>query len=344
VFAKKPNAFQYNEKEEGLYLEHTVLLIQPTIQPVGVEILEQNCRVVMAPDGSEDTLIKYINENQAEGIVTRVEQITRRVIESCNSLKVIGQNGVGVDNIDVQAASENGVMVLNVPDANYVSVAEHALMSVLALSRNLIQADQNVRAGNWFFREKKIPVEVAGKTLLIVGLGMIGRDVAKKALAFDMRVISYDAYVTQERMATLGVEKIESLTEAISQADFVTIHAPSTQETRHMFSTAQFQAMKKTAGLINLGRGPLVDEKALCEALHSGEIAGAALDVFEQEPPAQDNPLFKLENVILTPHIGGDTIEAKRRLSANNATAVVETLNGQTPRNWYNRQAMTKQQ
>lgn len=318
-------------------MEKTVVLIHPTIQALGVKILEDNCKVVTALDGREETIISVINENAAHAVVTRVEQITRRVIESCASLKIIAQHGVGLDNIDVRAASKNGVMVLNVPDANYVSVAEHAMMSVLALSRNLLQADKNVRAGNWIFRENKIPTEIAGKTLLIVGLGRIGRDLAKKALAFNMKVMSYDVYVTQEQMAILGVEKCKSLIEALPDADFVSIHAPATVETRYMFSTAQFGAMKKTAGLINLGRGSLIDEEALYQALSSGEIAGAALDVFEHEPPTNDNPLFTLENIIVTPHIGGDTIDSKLRCSEKLATTLVEALNGGTPYNWFNR-------
>lgn len=321
-------------------MKRKVLLIEPTIQPVGVELLKEHCDVVMAPDGAEDTLIQYINENGCEAVVTRVEQITRKVIESCKTLRVVGQHGVGLDNVDIQAATEHGVKVLNVPDANYVSVAEHAMMFVLALSRDLLNADRNVRDNNWKFRETNIPNEVAGKTLLIVGLGTIGRDVAKKALAFDMRVIASDAYVPAERMEQLGVEKFESLDEALKQADFVSIHAPLTPDTRGMFSTEQFRIMKSTAGLINLGRGPVVDQSALCQALAAHEIGGAALDVFEQEPPSAAEPLFLLPNVILTPHFGGDTIDAKRRCSQKLAETVIEAVDGGTPYNLFNRKAL----
>ncbi|MGI5962367.1 MAG: hydroxyacid dehydrogenase [Lawsonibacter sp.] len=317
-----------------------VLLIQPTIQPVGVDILKEHCEVFMAPDGNPDTLIQCIREHQCQGVVTRVEQITREVIQSCPSLKVIGQHGVGLDNIDVQAATDHGVMVLNVPDANYVSVAEHAMMFVLALSRDLRAADQAVRAGNWKFRETNIPNEVAGKTLVIVGLGTIGRDVAKKALSFDMRVVAFDAYVSAERMQQLGVEKAETLEEALKQADFISIHAPLTPETRGMFSTPQFQMMKPTACLINLGRGPVVDQAALVDALTKHEIAAAALDVFEQEPPQANDPLFALSNLIVTPHFGGDTIDAKRRCSQKLAQTMVQALEGEKPYNFFNRKAL----
>ncbi len=321
-------------------MKSKVLLIQPTIQPVGVELLQTHCQVFMAPDGQEDTLIRHINENDCQGVVTRVEQITRRVIEACPGLKVVGQHGVGLDNIDVQAATDRGVMVLNVPDANYVSVAEHAMMFVLALSRDLLNADKNVRAGNWKFRDTNIPNEVAGKTLVIVGLGTIGRDVAKKALAFDMKVVGVDAYVSAEQMERLGVEKADTLEQALEQADFVSIHAPLTPETKGMFSTAQFTVMRPTACLINLGRGPVVDQAALTQALTQGTLAAAALDVLEQEPPAEHEPLFALPNVLLTPHFGGDTIDAKRRCSQKLAQTVIQALEGEKPYNLFNRKAL----
>ncbi|MCI8423776.1 MAG: hydroxyacid dehydrogenase [Lawsonibacter sp.] len=321
-------------------MKRKVLLIQPTIQPVGVEILKEHCDVYLAPDGSEETLIRCLTENACDAVVTRVEQITARVIEACPTLKVIGQHGVGLDNIDVQAATARGIQVLNVPDANYVSVAEHAMMFVLALSRNLRAADQAVRTGNWKFRETNIPNEVAGKTLVIVGLGTIGRDVAQKALAFHMNVVGFDAYVSAERMTELHVQKAQTLQQALELADFLTIHAPLTPETRGMFSTEQFRQMKKTACLINLGRGPVVDQAALAAALRDGEIAGAALDVFESEPPDAGDPLFALPNVIVTPHFGGDTIDAKRRCSQKLAETVVQALSGQTPYNLFNRKAL----
>ncbi len=323
-------------------MKKKILLIEPTIQPVGVEILKEHCEVVMAPNGEEDTLVRYINENGCEGVVTRVEQITRRIIESCPGLKVIGQHGVGLDNIDVQAATEHGVKVLNVPDGNYISVAEHVMLAVLALSRDLVNADKAVRAGNWKFRETNIPNEVAEKVLLIVGLGRIGRDVAKKALAFDMKVISYDPFVSAEQMAAVGVEKIPVLEDGLKAADYVTIQLNLTPETRGMISTEQFRAMKKTAGLINLSRGPVVDQAALCKALSEHEIAAAALDVLEHEPPAADEPIFDLPNVILTPHFGGDTIEAKRRCSRKLAETMVEAISGGAPYNWANRKAMER--
>lgn len=321
-------------------MKHRVLLIEPTIQPVGVDILKKNCEVFMAPDGKEETLIQAINENQIEGVVTRVERITRKVIESCPTLKVIQQHGVGMDNIDIPVATAHGVRVLNVPDGNYVSVAEHVMMSVLALSRNLCCADRAVRSGNWKYRETNIPSEVADKVLLIVGLGRIGRDVAEKALAFRMRVMAFDPFVSAEKMAEINVQKTETLEDGLREADYVTVQLHLTEETRGMFSTEQFRTMKKTASIINLSRGPVIDQAAIYEALKSGEIASAALDVFEKEPPEADEPLFELPNVILTPHMGGDTYESKQRISTKAAENVILAMDGAATYNWANRREM----
>ena len=226
-------------------MKHRVLLIEPTIQPVGVDLIKENCETFMAPDGKEETLIRCINENQIEGMVTRVETITRKIFESCPTLKIVAQHGVGVDNIDVAAATDHGVKVLNIPDGNYTSVAEHVMMFVLASSRTLLQADYAVRHGNWKFRETNIPHAVAEKTLLIVGLGRIGRTVAKMAAAFDMNVMAYDPFIPADKMAELGIKKAQTLDDGLKAADYVTIQLHLTPETRGMMSTEQFKIMKK---------------------------------------------------------------------------------------------------
>lgn len=321
-------------------MKHRVLLIEPTIQPVGVNMLKETCDVFMAPDGKEETLIQYINDNQIEGVLTRVEFITRKVIENCPTLKVVQQHGVGLDNVDIPAATEHGVRVQNVPDANYTSVAEHAIMFILATARNLIVADRNVRKGNWRYRETNFPADIGGKTLLVVAFGRIGRDVTKKAQAMGMNVIAYDGYVSKEAMEEVGVRKVDTLEEGLKEADFVTIHAPLTPETRGMMSDEQFKVMKPSARLINCGRGPVVDQGALYRALKNNVIAGAALDVFEQEPPEEDNPLFELDNIIISPHNAGDTYEAKQRCSAKAAECLIKALNGEDTYNWFNRRAM----
>ena len=212
-------------------------MIEPTIQPIGVEMLKENCDVVLGQDGSEAGLIRQINEHQIEALVTRAEQVTRKVIESCPSLKVIAQYGVGLDNINVAAASENGVMVLNVPDGNFISVAEHVMLSVLCLSRMVVNADHAVRAGEWSaYREAHSPQEIYEKTLLIIGFGRIGRDVAAKAQAFGMKVMAFDPFVTSKQMAALGVTKADPLEVGLREADYVTIQLHLTPETRGMMS------------------------------------------------------------------------------------------------------------
>lgn len=322
-------------------MEKTVLLINPTIQPVGVDLLKKEFRIVMAPDGGEDTLIQYVNQNKAEAVITRVEKITRRILESCPTLAVVGQHGVGLDNIDVAAATDNGVLVLNVPSANYMSVAEHTIMSILALSRNLLICDAKVRGNSWrIFRESYYPMEVNGKTLLIMGLGRIGQEVARKAKAFNMRLLGYDPFVSPEDMALVGVEKVDDLLARIKEADFVSIHTPLTPSTKGLISTELLSCMKKSCYVINVGRGPVVDQKALYEALKNKVIAGAALDVLVQEPPDADEPLLKLENVIFTPHYAGDTRESKYRCSLTLATETTKVLKGNGSGNVVNPKAL----
>lgn len=320
---------------------HTIVLIEPTIHPAGVQLLQEKARVVMAPDGGEQTLIRVIQESGAQGLLPRIEPITRRIIESCPTLKVVAEPGVGLDNIDVAAATEHGVQVLHVPDGNYTTVSEHAMLFLLASAQNLIRADANVRRGNWRYRDTNLPSDIAEKTLLIAGFGRIGREVAKKAQAFGMRVLAYDAFVPAGQMLEAGAEKVAVLEDGLGRADFVSIHLPLTAETRGLFSTAQFEAMKQSAYLCNLGRGPVVDEAALYRALVGGRIAGAALDVFDPEPPFAENPLFQLDNVILTPHSGGDTRESRERLAVRAAGALLAALDGETPLvNWANRRDM----
>lgn len=314
----------------------TVLLIEPTIRPIGVEYLNRKFHVVIAPDGLEDTIIHYINEHNAHAVVVRTESITRKIIEACPSLEVIGMHGVGLDHIDVQSATENGVMILNAPFSNYTSVAEHSILSILALSRDLRVSDQKVRNNEWNHREIYFPMEINGKTLLIVGMGRVGQDLVKKAKAFNMNVFALDPFVSDSEMKLHGVQKIEDLNAYLPHCDFVSLHAPLTKGTYHSFSFEQFELMKETSYIINLGRGSLINEEALYDALLYKKIAGAALDVLEQEPPSSENPLFSLENVIFTPHFGGDTLEAKDRCSESITQEVGRALDGQISRSLVN--------
>lgn len=318
-------------------MKHNILLIHPTIQPNGVAYFEEYANVFYAPDGQPETLIRCMNEHQIEGVVVRCEPITKEIMDAVPSLKVIGMHGVGLDHIDVKEATAHGIRVLNIPDANYLSAAEHTIMFILALSRSLRINDCSVRADAWYSRENRYTMEVFEKNLLIVGLGRIGKAVAKRAQAFDMHVMAYDGFVSRAAMAELGVEKVERLEDGLRKADFVTLHVPLTPETQGMISTPQFQRMKNSAYIINMGRGPVLDEDALAVALAQGEIAGAGLDVLNVEPPRKDHPLFQMDQVLFTPHIGGDTREAKLRTSERLSRTVLEALDGADTYNWFNR-------
>lgn len=318
-------------------MKHNVLLIHPTIQPNGVEYLEQNSHVFYAPDGRKETLIQCINENQIEAVVTRSEVIGKEIMDACGSLKLIGQHGVGLDNIDVPEAGRHGIKVLNVPDGNYISVAEHTIAFILALSRSFRINDCSVRADAWYSRENRYTMEIYEKNLLIVGLGRIGKAVAMRAKAFGMHIAAYDGFVSKEVMEQSGIEKIEKLEDGLKRADFVTLHVPLTEETKNMISEEQFKAMKNSAYIINMGRGPVVDENALVRAIKEHEIAGAGLDVLAVEPPRADHPLFSMDQVIFTPHIGGDTKEAKMRTSELLSHSIIKALEGQEVYNWVNK-------
>lgn len=318
-------------------MKHNILLVEPTIKPNGVAILSENGNVFMAPNGDKETLIRYINDNQCEAIWCRVEQMTAEVIDACPTLKVIGQHGIGLDNIDIPAATAHKVRVLNVPDSSHITVAEHAMTFILACSRSLKINDDSVRSGGWATKDQRQTHDVMGKTLLIIGLGRIGRALAARAQAFDMKVIAYDTYVPAEAGAKIGVEMYTDLHTALAQADFVSLHTPLTPETKGMFSTAEFEAMKDSAYFINCGRGPVADEAAMVEALKNKKIAGAGLDCLEKEPPELDNPLFQFDNVMFTPHIGGNTIEASMRCSEILANTVLKALDGEETYNWVNR-------
>lgn len=308
----------------------TVILIDPPIIPEGVAFLKARYKVVVAPNGAEETLIRCIQENRANAIIPRVERITRRIITTCPILEVIGQPGVGVDNIDVMACTENGIPVVYAPQCNAASVAEHTLMFILALSRNLVTWDGRVRRDAWHLRNSFLPFEIQGKTLLIIGLGRSGREVARLAKAFQMRVLGYTRQSKTE-MATDGIERTQDLAKGLAQADFVSLHVPLNRKTHHMISHKEIVRMKKSAFLINVSRGPVVDSAALYEALRSHAIAGAALDVMDQEPPAVDNPLLSLKNIIFTPHLAGDTREAKSRCVMTVVQEVNRVLNAEKP-------------
>jgi D-3-phosphoglycerate dehydrogenase len=247
----------------------------------------------------------------ADGLIVRSEtRVTYELLEHAPDLKVIGRAGVGVDNIDIPAATARGVVVMNAPDANTITTAEHTVALLVALARCVPQANSSLKSGKWE-RKKFVGVELQGKTLGIVGLGRIGRVVASRARAFDMTIVAYDPFIAPEQAAELEIE-LAPLDDVFARADFLTVHTPLTAETRGLVGRQAFAHMKKGVRIINCARGGLVDETALYEAIQDGTVAGAALDVFEQEPPAVDNPLIGLDEVIVTPHLGASTTEAQQ--------------------------------
>ena len=245
-----------------------------------------------------------------QGLIVRSEtKVTRELLEQAEQLRVVGRAGVGVDNIDVPAATSRGIVVMNAPDGNTITTAEHTLALLIALARRVPQANISLKAGKWE-RKNFIGVELQGKTLGIVGLGRIGRVVASRARAFGMTIVAYDPFIAPEQAAELEIE-LAPLDEVFSRADFLTVHTPLTNETRGIVGRDAFARMKKGVRVINCARGGLLDETALYEAIEQGIVAGAALDVFEKEPPTADNPLLQIPEVIVTPHLGASTTEAQ---------------------------------
>jgi D-3-phosphoglycerate dehydrogenase / 2-oxoglutarate reductase len=247
---------------------------------------------------------------EPEGLIVRSEtKVGAAVMDAARKLRVIGRAGVGVDNIDVAAATERGIVVMNAPDGNTITTAEHTIALLVSLARNVAQANTSVKAAKWE-RKRFIGAELQGKTLGVVGLGRIGRAVAARARAFGMKIVAHDPFIAAEQARELEIEPA-SLDEVFARADFLTVHTPLTNETRGLVGPAAFAKMKTGARVINCARGGLIDEAALHDAIKSGKIAGAALDVFEQEPPPADHPLLALEQVIVTPHLGASTAEAQ---------------------------------
>lgn len=246
----------------------------------------------------------------SDGLVVRSEtRVTADLLDEATSLRVIGRAGVGVDNIDVPAATVRGIVVMNAPDGNTITTAEHTIALLVSLARSVPQANSSLKAGRWE-RKKFIGVELQGKTLGVVGLGRIGRVVASRARALGMQIVAYDPFIAPEQARDLEIE-LAPLDEVYARADFLTVHTPLSAETRGLIDREAFSRMKHGARLINCARGGLVDEDALFEALTNGSVAGAALDVFSQEPPSPHHPLLQLDQVIVTPHLGASTTEAQ---------------------------------
>ncbi len=299
------------------------VLISDPMSSQAVDVFEQRgIQVVQTGKMPEDELLGMISEFHGLAIRSST-QVTKKVLQAAKQLKVVGRAGIGVDNIDVPACTEKGIIVMNTPMGNAITTAEHALAMMFSLARHIPQANQTTHSGAWA-KSRYMGVELTGKLLGIIGSGNIGSIVAQKACGFGMKVQAYDPYLTEERANSLGIKKVE-LEELLISSDVVSLHVPKTAETENIISATALNKMKKGALLINCARGGLVDEQALQIALESGHLKGAALDVFLQEP-AKENSLFGLENVICTPHLGASTTEAQEKVAVQIAEQIADYL------------------
>ncbi len=316
------------------------ILITDTLDDEAVALLAGKTDVVHLAGGDEAALLSLAAA--ADAILVRSGvRITRQVIEAAPRLRVIGRAGVGVDNIDLDAATERGIWVVNAPDSNSVAVAEHVFALMLALSRRLLGAAASVCRGEWR-RGAYRGEELYGKTLGIVGLGRIGGRVAERARAFGMTVLAHDPYVAPSQAQSLGA-RLVPLNELLRESDYISLHVPATQGTDHLLGAAQLSQCKPGAYLVNCSRGNVVDEAALLSALDSGRIAGAGLDVFEHEPPT-DSPLLRHPKVVATPHIGGMTREAQRGVALSAVEQVLDVLEGRPPSHPVNAPALSAEE
>ena len=301
------------------------VLISDALSPAAVAIFkERGIEVDFQPNLGKDKDKLAATIDGFDGLAIRsATKVTAKILEQAKSLKVIGRAGIGVDNVDIPAATARGIIVMNTPFGNSITTAEHAITLMLSLARQIPEADASTRAGKWE-KNKFLGVEIFGKTLGVIGCGNIGSIVADRALGMKMKVIAYDPYLSDERALNLGVEKVE-FDELMRRADFITLHTPLTDKTRNIVNAESLALTKKSVRLINCARGGLIDEAALFEALKSGRVAGAALDVFATEPAA-DSPLFGLHNVVCTPHLGASTTEAQENVALQIAEQMSDYL------------------
>lgn len=310
------------------------ILISDPLAEEGLKILEEekSFKLDVKPKLPAEDLKKIIKNYEAI-IIRSGTKLTGDIIEEGANLKVIGRAGVGLDNVDLETATKKGIMVVNTPGGNTTSTAEHTMSMILALSRNIPQADKSIKSGQWN-RKKFMGVELYGKTLGIIGLGRIGSEVAKRASGFKMKVMAYDPFLPVEKAKKLEIELVD-LDELLKNSDYISLHTPITDETRHMIGEREFKLMKYGVRIINCARGGLIDEEALAKAIEAGKVESAALDVFEKEPP-KDNPLLKMDSVIATPHLGASTEEAQINVAVDIAKTVRDVLLGKGIRNAVN--------
>lgn len=301
------------------------VLIADQLEPAGVELLQNAGIEVETRLGlkGQDLAVAL---REFDALICRSQpKITADCLEHPGKLRAIARAGVGVDNIDVSAATRRGVVVMNTPGGNSVSAAEHTIALLLAVARRVPAADATMKGGGWD-RNKFVGTQVAGKTLGVVGLGRIGREVARRAKGLDMTVLVLDPFVTAARAAELGYQSAASLDELLPQVDFLTVHVPLSDETKSLIGARELGLMRKSARILNVARGGIIDEKALADALAAGTIAGAGIDVFSVEPITPDNPLLKAPNVVLTPHLGASTVEAQENVAIEAAQLIADFL------------------
>jgi len=312
------------------------ILIADAISARGLEELSRDdaLEAVVKTRLKEADLVNIIPEFSA--IIVRSEtKVTANILNAAKNLRAVGRAGVGVDNIDVETATRRGIVVLNAPGGNTVSTAEHAFSLLLCVARKIPQADATVRSGSWD-RKNLEGVELYNKTLGIVGIGRIGSELSRRAIAFGMRVLAYDPYLSATRARSLQIELLDELDDLLVHSDFISLHTPLTAETRHLIDARRLQKTKPGVRIINCARGGLIDETALIEALQSGHVAAAALDVFEAEPLPTDSPLRKVPNLVITPHLGASTAEAQESVGIEIAQSVRAALLEGTIRNAVN--------
>ena len=307
-----------------LVLDNVNAVAEKNLKTAGLEVDVMKSR-------SEEELCEIINNYEAV-ILRNTTKITRKVIETADKLKVIARAGVGVDNIDVEDATQKGIWVINSPNGNTEATAEHTIAMILSVARNIPQGYDNIREGK-FDRSKFVGVELWGKTLGIAGFGKIGSRVAEIARVLGMNIIVYDPYSTEEKIQNAGAKKVENIDQLLPLCDFITVHVPKNKDTIDLINSDNIYKIKKGARLINCARGGIINEKALVKALNDGHIAGAALDVFEDEPDIQKSVLYNCcPNLIIVPHLGASTIEAQIKVADDVSIQVVDVLSGKLPK------------
>ncbi|MEA3442723.1 MAG: phosphoglycerate dehydrogenase [Chloroflexota bacterium] len=304
------------------------VLVTDHIAEAHIEILYGHAQVDIRPELTHEQLKEIIGDYDAV-LVRSKTKVSADIIELGKNLKVVGRAGVGVDNIDIDAATKKGIVVVNAPTGNTVSAAEHTMALMLALARNIPQANSLLKSGKWQ-KERFVGTELRNKTLGVVGLGKVGAEVAKRAQAFEMRVIAHDPFISADYASQFKVNLV-SLDQLLQESDFITVHMPLTEATKNLINAECLAKVKPTVRIINCARGGLCDEEALLKGIQQGKIAGAAIDVFPKEP-LTDSPLFKEERIIVTPHLGASTIEAQANVAREAAEQVLMVLQGQPAR------------